>query len=214
MKKKILILFTLTSFILLTIFLINYQKIIYFLININVSNPINFMIYVFIIFMFFLTPFPTTIIILLNGFIFKEYGFLISYIIIILSSAIIFYFFSKIDKFIIFKKILRYFKDKTKIYNYTKNNYSILLTRFIMPFFFHNVSYGLVKVKFNKFILIIALAEIPVTFALNSIGSALKDFSKETNLSLQNIVTDNNFYVPFLIVIVIFFFINRIKKSR
>ena len=214
MRKILLTLVTFTSFILIFIFLTNYQKIINFLIYIDVSNPINFMIYIFIIFMFFLTPFPTTIIVLLNGFIFKEYGFIISYIVIVTSSAILFYFSSKIDKFIIFKKILEYFKEKTKIYKYTKNNYSILLTRFIIPFFFHNVSYGLVKVKFIKFMLIIALAEIPVTFALNSIGLSLKDFSEETNLSLQSLVTNVNFYIPFAIVTVLFFFINQIKKNR
>ena len=214
MRKILLTLVTFTSFILIFIFLTNYQKIINFLIYIDVSNPINFMIYIFIIFMFFLTPFPTTIIVLLNGFIFKEYGFIISFIVIVTSSAILFYFSSKIDKFIIFKKILEYFKEKTKIYKYTKNNYSILLTRFIIPFFFHNVSYGLVKVKFIKFMLIIALAEIPVTFALNSIGLSLKDFSEETNLSLQSLVTNVNFYIPFAIVTVLFFFINQIKKNR
>ena len=214
MRKILLTLVTFTSFILIFIFLTNYQKIINFLIYIDVSNPINFMIYIFIIFMFFLTPFPTTIIVLLNGFIFKEYGFIISFIVIVTSSAILFYFSSKIDKFIIFKKILEYFKEKTKIYKYTKNNYSILLTRFIIPFFFHNVSYGLVKVKFIKFMLIIALAEIPVTFALNSIGLSLKDFSEETNLSLQSLVTNVNFYIPFAIVTVLFFFINHIKKNR
>ena len=193
MKKKILLIFlTLASFILLFIFLTNYQKIIYFLTFINVLNPVNFLIYIFIILMFFLTPFPTTIIVLLNGFIFKEYGFIISYIIILISSAILFYFSTKIEEFVIFKKILRYIKNKTKIYSYTKKNYSIFLTRFIIPFFFHNISYGLIKVKFTKFIIIIALAEIPVTFALNSIGSSLKDFSKEPNLSLQSLITDIN----------------------
>ena len=213
-KKKLLIFVTLASFILLFTFLINYQKIIYFLTFINVLNPINFLIYIFIILMFFLTPFPTTIIVLLNGFIFKEYGFIISYIIILISSAILFYFSTKIEEFFIFKKILRYIKNKTKIYSYTKKNYSIFLTRFIIPFFFHNISYGLIKVKFTKFILIVALAEIPITFALNSIGSSLRDFSKEPNLSLQSLITDINFYVPFLIVIVLFFFINKIKKNR
>jgi uncharacterized membrane protein YdjX (TVP38/TMEM64 family) len=213
MKKILLIFFILISSVLVSIFLINYQKIIYFLSNIDVSNPFNFMVYVFVIFVFFLTPFPTTIIVLLNGFIFKEYGFVISYIVIILTSAILFHFFYKIDKFIIFKKILKYFKNKTKIYNYSKNDYSIFLTRFIIPFFFHNISYGIIKVKFIKFILIISLAEIPVTFALNSIGSSLKDFSKETNMSIQSLVTDDNFYIPFLIVIVIFLFTNQIKKN-
>ena len=215
MKKKILLIFlTLASFILLFAFLANYQKIIYFLTYINILNPVNFLIYIFITLMFFLTPFPTTIIILLNGFIFKEYGFIISYIIIMTSSAILFYFSSKIDEFYIFKKILKNLKDKTKVYSYTKKNYSIFLSRFLIPFFFHNISYGLIKVKFIKFILIIALAEIPVTFALNSIGSSLKDFSKGTNISFQSLVTDINFYVPFLIVIVLFFFINKIKIKR
>ena len=215
MKKKILLIFlTLASFILLFAFLANYQKIIYFLTYINILNLVNFLIYIFITLMFFLTPFPTTIIILLNGFIFKEYGFIISYIIIMTSSAILFYFSSKIDEFYIFKKILKNLKDKTKVYSYTKKNYSIFLSRFLIPFFFHNISYGLIKVKFIKFILIIALAEIPVTFALNSIGSSLKDFSKGTNISFQSLVTDINFYVPFLIVIVLFFFINKFKKNR
>ena len=213
-KKKLLIFVTLASFILLFTFLTNYQKIIYFLTFINVLNPINFLIYIFIILMFFLTPFPTTIIILLNGFIFKEYGFIISYIIILISSAILFYFSTKIEEFVIFKKILRYIKNKTKIYSYTKKNYSIFLTRFIIPFFFHNISYGLIKVKFTKFILIIALAEIPMTFALNSIGSSIKDFSNESNLSINSLVTDINFYLPFFIVIVLFFFINKINKNR
>jgi len=215
MKKKILLIFlTLASFILLFIFLTNYQKIIYFLTFINVLNPVNFLIYIFIILMFFLTPFPTTIIVLLNGFIFKEYGFIISYIIILISSAILFYFSTKIEEFVIFKKILRYIKNKTKIYSYTKKNYSIFLTRFIIPFFFHNISYGLIKVKFTKFILIISLAEIPMTFALNSIGSSLKNFSKAPNLSLQSLITDTNFYLPFLIVVVLFLFINKINKNR
>ena len=215
MKKKILLIFlTLASFILLFIFLTNYQKIIYFLTFINVLNPVNFLIYIFIILMFFLTPFPTTIIVLLNGFIFKEYGFIISYIIILISSAILFYFSTKIEEFVIFKKILRYIKNKTKIYSYTKKNYSIFLTRFIIPFFFHNISYGLIKVKFTKFILIISLAEIPITFALNSIGSSLKNFSKAPNLSLQSLITDTNFYLPFLIVAVLFLFINKINKNR
>ena len=164
--------------------------------------------------MFFLTPFPTTIIILLNGYIFKEYGFIISYIIIMISSAILFYFSTKIDEFLIFKKILKYIKNKTKIYNYSNKNYSILLTRFVIPFFFHNISYGLIKVKFTKFILIISLAEIPITFALNSIGSSLKNFSKAPNLSLQSLITDTNFYLPFLIVVVLFLFINKINKNR
>jgi uncharacterized membrane protein YdjX (TVP38/TMEM64 family) len=164
--------------------------------------------------MFFLTPFPTTIIILFNGFVLKEYGFILSYTIIIVSSMILFYFSSKLDKFFIFRKILNYIKNKTKIYRYTKKNYSILLTRFVIPVFFHNICYGLIKVRFTKFILIIALAEIPVTFALNSIGSSLKNFYEEPNLSLESLITNTNFYVPFLIVIVLFFFINKIKKNR
>jgi uncharacterized membrane protein YdjX (TVP38/TMEM64 family) len=213
-KKTLLIFVTLVSLILLFTLLTNYQKIIYLLTHVNFFKPINFIIYIFIILIFFLTPFPTTIIILFNGFAFKEYGFIISYVIIIISSIILFYFSTKLDEFLIFKKILNNIKDKTKIYNYTKKNYSILLSRFVIPFFFHNVCYGLIKIKFIRFILIIALAEIPVTFSLNSIGSSLKSFYEEPDLSLQSMITNINFYVPFLIVIVLFFFINKIKIKR
>jgi uncharacterized membrane protein YdjX (TVP38/TMEM64 family) len=213
-KKTLLIFVSLVSFILLFTFLANYQKIIYLLTHVNFFNPINFIIYIFIILIFFLTPFPTTIIILFNGFAFKEYGFIISYVIIMTSSIILFYFSTKLDEFFIFKKILNNIKNKTKIYSYTKKNYSILLSRFVIPFFFHNICYGLIKVKFIRFILIIALAEIPVTFALNSIGSSLKSFYEEPDLSLQGLITNINFYVPFLIVVVLFFFINKIKINR
>jgi len=210
-KKKLLFLGILLSF--LFICLLSYQKIINSLLSIDISDPIFLIIYIFLIFIYFLIPLPTTLIILFNGFIFKELGFVISYVIIILSSLILFYFSSKINIFFKFKKIEKYFNNKLKFYNYTTKNISIFLSRFIVPFFFHNLYYGLVKVKFSKFLLIIILAEIPVTFALNSIGHSLKDFASHPDLSLLVLLQNVNFYVPFLIVLVLYFVINKFKDK-
>ena len=210
-KKKLLFLGILLSF--LFICLLSYQKIINFLLSIDISDPIVLIIYIFLIFIYFLIPLPTTLIILFNGFIFKELGFVISYVIIILSSLILFYFSSKINIFFKFKKIEKYFNNKLKFYNYTTKNISIFLSRFIVPFFFHNLYYGLAKVKFSKFLLIIILAEIPVTFALNSIGHSLKDFASYPDLSLLVLLQNVNFYVPFLIVLVLYFVINKFKDK-
>ena len=210
-KKKLLFLGILLSF--LFICLLSYQKIINFLLSIDISDPTFLIIYIFLIFIYFLIPLPTTLIILFNGFIFKELGFVISYVIIILSSLILFYFSSKINIFFKFKKIEKYFNNKLKFYNYTTKNISIFLSRFIVPFFFHNLYYGLVKVKFSKFLLIIILAEIPVTFALNSIGHSLKDFASHPVLSLLVLLQNVNFYVPFLIVLVLYFVINKFKDK-
>ena len=50
-------------------------------------------------------------------------------------------------------------------------------------------------VNFRKFFIIIFLAEIPLTYAVNSIGKSLKNFTIETNHSIINLFIDKNFYI-------------------
>ena len=69
------------------------------------------------------------------------------------------------------------------------------------------------KLYYLVFLLIIILAEIPVTFALNSIGHSLKDFANHPDLSLLVLLQNVNFYVPFLIVLVLYFVINKFKDK-
>ena len=82
-----------------------------------------------------------------------------------------------------------------------------------MPYFLHNIYYGLIKIRFTKFFFIIFFAEIPMTYALSQIGSSLSKISLDIDLSLYSLITDINFYVPFFIIFVVFILrITYIKK--
>ena len=50
-------------------------------------------------------------------------------------------------------------------------------------YIFHNIFYGLINIKYTKFILIVLLAEIPLTFAINSIGISLKTYSQDQTIA-------------------------------
>ena len=174
----------------------------------------NFLIVYFLfIFIYFLTPFPTTLIILLNGFLFEEKGFLISYFIIIISSIIIFVSSKNIKAFFKFKIKSDYLQKKINNLKFSQNNFSIFLSRFIVPFFFHNLFYGLTQVRFKTFFFIILLAEIPITYALNSIGKSLSEFNEEIEITIKEIFLNSDFYIPFIIIFVIFLITSKYKKN-
>ena len=49
------------------------------------------------------------------------------------------------------------------------------------------------KIKLRKFIFIIIFAEIPFTYALNSIGNSLNVFNNKMELSIQEILFSADF---------------------
>ena len=190
------------------------ETILIFLINIDV-NKFNFLsIYLLICLVYVLLPLPVTLIILLNGYLFKDVGFYISISTILLASTILFFLSRSIEKF--FNLDIKGFfsKKNIDIEKLTSNSFSVLISRWIVPFFFHNIYYGLTSVNFRKFVTIIFLAEIPMTYALNSIGKSLKNFTLEANYSIFDLFTDKNFYIPFIVIIFIFFFIKYIRKNQ
>tara|TARA_B110000902_G_scaffold43196_1_gene47468 strand:+ start:16 stop:663 length:648 start_codon:yes stop_codon:yes gene_type:complete len=214
MKKSLSISIIAILMIVVSIVSFAYQEtILNFLINIDV-NKFNFLsIYLLICLVYFLFPLPVTLIILLNGYLFKDVGFYISISTILLASTILFFSSRLIEKF--FNLDIKGFfsKKNINIEKLTSNSFSILISRWIVPFFFHNIYYGLTSVNFRKFFTIIFLAEIPMTYALNSIGKSLKNFTLEANYSIFDLFIDKNFYIPFIVIIFIFFFIKYIRKN-
>tara|TARA_B100000780_G_C21082099_1_gene435806 strand:- start:797 stop:1444 length:648 start_codon:yes stop_codon:yes gene_type:complete len=189
------------------------ETILNFLINIDVNKSNFLSIYLLICLVYFLFPLPVTLIILLNGYLFKDVGFYISISTILLASTILFFSSRLIEKF--FNLDIKGFfsKKNINIEKMTSNSFSILISRWIVPFFFHNIYYGLTSVNFRKFFTIIFLAEIPMTYALNSMGKSLKNFTLEANYSIFDLFIDKNFYIPFIVIIFIFFFIKYIRKN-
>ncbi len=196
-----------------TISLLFHEPILNFLVNIDVHKFNFLLIYLLICLVYFLFPLPVTLIVLLNGFLFKDIGFYISIVTILLASTILFLSSRLIEKF--FKLNVKDFflRKNINLEKLTSNSLSVLISRWIVPFFFHNVYYGLISFNFKKFLMIIFLAEIPITYALNAIGKSLKNFTLEANYSIFDLFTDKNFYIPFVIIIFIFFFTKYIRKS-
>ena len=210
-NNHFLLIISIVLIILFTVFsYLNYEHIINFLL-ISIKSQQNLKIlYIFFIFLFFLTPIPTTLIILLNGYLFKEAGFIISYLILIIASTILFLLSKKIYSFVLSNKKDNFFsKNRLKLLKLSQNNLSIFISRFLIPFFFHNIYYGLTKIKLRKFIFIILFAEIPFTYAINSIGNSLNVFTNRIELSIQEILLRADFYIPFLIIFVLFIICNK-----
>tara|TARA_Y100000591_G_C21833499_1_gene701063 strand:- start:1802 stop:2461 length:660 start_codon:yes stop_codon:yes gene_type:complete len=193
---------------------LNYEHIIDFLLISAKSQKNIKILYIFFIFLCFLTPIPTTLIILLNGYLFEDTGFVISYLILIATSTILFLSSNKIYNLIFINNKNNLFsKNKFKLLNLSQNNLSIFISRFLIPFFFHNIYYGLTKIKLRKFIFIIIFAEIPFTYALNSIGNSLNVFNNKMELSIQEILFSADFYIPFIIIFALFIICNKYRNK-
>ena len=210
MKKKSIYL-VVTIFLILSILLFKTKdEIIFFIINLDFTSSQLKTFFIFLTLIYFLTPLPITIIILLNGYLFNEYGFFLSMLQISIGSLILKLLSYRINE--ILKINLRYKKINFK--KLSANNYSIFISRLIIPYFIHNIYYGLINVELKKFFLIIFFAEIPMTYALNQIGSSIAKISSDLNLSFYSLITDINFYIPFFIIFVVFIIANYLYKKN
>ena len=214
MKKKLITIIAIFLLI-IPVFLSFYfnKSIIDFLINLDVSN-INFLVfYIIVCFFYFLTPLPVTLIIILNGYLFKKIGFFISLALLLLGSTALYLFAKKVKIFFDLDISKFFLKKKVNISKLTTNNFSILLSRYILPYFIHNIYYGLENIKIKRFILIIFCAEIPLTYALNSIGNSMQNITSDYNVELFNVFSNITFYVPFLIIFTIFILVNYFNRN-
>ena len=148
-----------------------------------------------------LTPIPTTPIIIFNGFILGSLGFTLSIGVTFICSSILFTISKNNNSLFSQKKIIKNYLKKILL---SKNETSIFLlifiTRYIIPYFFHNILFGLFYRKLKNFIFLVTLAEIPIIFALTIFGKNLNFFTESYNLNkLWNI--------EFLLSVVLFLFI-------
>ena len=216
MKKYANIYYYLATVILLFLIitgLIYRDTIIQTLLNYEIKDYKNLTIYIILVSVYFLTPLPITPIILLNGFLLKNNGFYLSYLLIFISSSALFVFSKLINEKFNFQKKIQLLSSNFKLIKYSKSNFFIFLSRYLIPYFFHNIFYGLINIKYTKFILIVLLAEIPLTFAINSIGISLKTYSQDQTIAIYSLIMDKNFYIPIIIISVIIFIRKIIKKK-
>jgi uncharacterized membrane protein YdjX (TVP38/TMEM64 family) len=207
----IFILISLTIF-----FLLKSNKFFY---NINIFEKINdlkqnnFIKFFFILFLInliiFLTPIPTTPFIVFNGYILGNYGFILSYLTVVLCSIILFKFMKNL-KFIFPIKFINKITEKIhKNKNNDLNFFIIASSRYIFPYFFHNVFFGSILKKINIFIYAILVTEIPIVFMLNQAG---KKINEASDISTIESILTFDYLILFISFIFVVFIVRRSVK--
>ena len=213
MKNFIICILLFISITLVSLYVLDYNYFISVLIQDQSINKYYSLFFIFVSFLYFLTPLPVTIIILANGYFFQNLGFIISVFQVLLCSILIFSISKKIDRYFDFTKYRNKIFKKINVNKFSQSNYSIILSRYIFPYFFHNIYYGMLNIKLKKFSLLILLSEIPMLYALNSIGKSMTNFDFNTSISIFTIFLDKNFYIPFIIIFVIFVITSYLYKK-
>jgi len=203
---KLFFSFLLILFLALLFFYIENIKIFIFdvFINLQILKEKNFLYFLSLLFLFnffnMLTPIPTTPVIIFNGFVLGSLGFVLSICTTIICSSILFTV-SKKNYPLFFPKIINKYIKKLLLFKKSLSIFLLIfITRYIIPYFFHNLLFGLFYKKLKIFILLSTLAEIPIIYALNNFGKHLNFFTQSYDLSrLLN--------VDLLLSIVLFLFI-------
>ena len=214
MKKVIIFILIFISIIFVSFYFLDYNYFANLLIQDQSINKYYLLFFIFVSFLYFLTPLPVTLIIIANGYFFQNLGFIISIFQVVLCSILIFSIAKKIDKYFDFTKYKNKILKKININKFSQSNYSIILSRYIFPYFFHNIYYGMLNIKLKKFFLLVILSEIPMLYALNSIGKSMINFDFNMSISIFTIFIDKNFYIPFIIIFVIFVVTSYLYKIK
>ena len=214
MKKVIIFILIFISIIFVSLYFFDYNYFANMLIQDRSIHKYYSLFFIFVSFLYFLTPLPVTLIIIANGYFFQNLGFIISIFQVVLCSILIFSIAKKIDKYFDFTKYKNKILTKININKFSQSNYSIILSRYIFPYFFHNIYYGILNIKLKKFSLLVILSEIPMLYALNSIGKSMINFDFSISISIFTLFLDKNFYIPFLIIFVIFVVTSYLYKIK
>ena len=179
--------------------------------QIPAEKDLTYLIHFFVSLLLLLTPLPATLVVIANGYFLGLAGFYVNYLAIIFASIFLYGvgMISGKQKVFGFSLIGKYYRLFRRKIGDTGVISSIFVTRFIVPFFFHNFCLGAIRYPINRFIIIILIAEVPVTLFF-TIGCA--ELSK---LSIQ--IT--NFIGYFLAIALVFLslligkFITYFKKN-
>ena len=175
----------------------------------------NYIIFIFTLFLinfiYFLTPIPTFFLIIFNGYVLGLYGFLLSFLTIVLCSILLFSLI-KNNKYIL---SFNYLKNLKKKINKNKNNdlnfFIIASSRYVLPYFLHNIFFGAILKNTKIFLYAIFLAEIPIILILNNVGAQLSNVKEIGEINVNNILKSKNL-ITFVSIFLLLFISHRASK--
>tara|TARA_A100001011_G_scaffold399421_1_gene507987 strand:- start:1852 stop:2391 length:540 start_codon:yes stop_codon:yes gene_type:complete len=138
------------------------DKFFYIIVNFFENNELFLILLVLIEIIVFIFNFPTTPFLILNISVFNYIGLLIS-LVALIGASILIYYFSNLLKSKTNNEKISIYKNK-----YLSNNLfiKILLSRFVIPFYFHNLLCGIIKIKLRTFLLIVFIVDFTGLFLL------------------------------------------------
>ena len=97
--------------------------------------------------------------------------------------------------------------------NNNKNNdvnfFVIASSRYVLPYFVHNIFFGSILKNIKIFFIAILIGEIPIIFILNQFGSQLRDLSDLASINLSDVLK-----IEYLLTFICFFlFLTIINRS-
>ena len=183
------------------ILLINYF---YYIDDINKAYLLILLIFCSIIILSI--PIPGSFVVAINASFFGIAGFLISFISALISSILIYFFYSKLPYN--FKP-----KEIQKIAKYKNNLYLLTILRSIIPFPVGTYIYVILKIKFKYFILSTALGIIPGTLSITLMFSSIKKSLIERGDISFFIFNDPLFIFSLVFVFTVIFISSILKKK-
>tara|TARA_Y100001970_G_scaffold133470_1_gene164506 strand:+ start:2661 stop:3242 length:582 start_codon:yes stop_codon:yes gene_type:complete len=183
------------------ILLINYF---YYIDDINKAYLLILLIFFSIIILSI--PIPGSFVVAINASFFGIAGFLISFISALISSILIYFFYSKLPYN--FKP-----KEIQKIAKYKNNLYLLTILRSIIPFPVGTYIYVILKIKFKYFILSTALGIIPGTLSITLMFSSIKKSLIERGDISFFIFNDPLFIFSLVFVFTVIFISSILKKK-
>ena len=183
------------------ILLINYF---YYIDDINKAYLLILLIFCSIIILSI--PIPGSFVVAINASFFGIAGFLISFISALISSILIYFFYSKLPYS--FKP-----KEIEKIAKYKNNLYLLTILRSIIPFPVGTYIYVILKIKFKYFILSTALGIIPGTLSITLMFSSIKKSLIERGDISFFIFNDPLFIFSLVFVFTVIFISSILKKK-
>ena len=105
----------------------------------------------------------------------------------------------------------KYFSRANDNKNNDLNFFVIASSRYILPYFVHNIFFGSILKKTKIFFLAVLISEIPIIYILNKFGSHFRDLNDLANLNLSNVLKIE-YLITFILFFLLLLIINRASK--
>lgn len=190
-----------------------FNEILLLLVNNNLDNK-YLILFLFLSIFLLSTPFPITLVIILNVYIFDWYGLVISMLAFPIGSLLTYFYVKNLKKIFLKIPFFKKYLNTTNIIprKFYQNIYLLIIARATLPFFLVSLAMAILDISKKQFIMITLLGQTHYVL----ITSIFVHGIRETIIDYNDIVIEWSnplFFIP-IILIIILIFISKLIKER